>query len=423
MRGVRQAGRIAVAVLGCALAAGAGATVRKGPMPPGSGHARNVARLLTIANATYDPMDPGRVPPDASRAVVGLKNELRDLVAESIASFPVDRVEPWAVRKRVADALATAGIELGVERPDDVEETNPWTVREVGIVRPPEHHDLLAALVTLDVPCAIDRSLYVFERGETSWSPVLTLDSGPYGSVFAAWELQYAISPPDVSGHWFVAAVAVHPWCSSTIGDKTFEIVRPGPDPASPDVLLRIRDSVRYTEPCEVDATRDTVTLRFTSSYALETTGREFIRHYRVEGTTVRRSGPLAQTPGFFIDEWLALPGSEAERWMAPRADPSVRAWHDVLEQPGDYRLDFEDPCGDGKTWEVGLSKWPPTCGDDAPEPPGPGLTNRVYFTVREVGDDYELVAVDSSPSPTCLRPTHACERPRPGDDETEEAP
>jgi len=64
-------------------------------------------------------------------------------------------------------------------------------------------------------------------------------ESNGYADISGAQgSFQFAISPPDNEGNWFVVAADVNPWCSSNWQQLRYKVLRPGEDPRHSQVLL-----------------------------------------------------------------------------------------------------------------------------------------------------------------------------------------
>lgn len=211
------------------------------------------------------------------------------------------------------------------------------------VVKQPEGHSRLMAITAgFSIECGRDAMLFVFALDNGAWHEVLRWQSKPYRTVAGAfWSFDYAISPPDVQGHWFVATKFVSPWCSSTWSSITYSVLRPWPNRRDPRALLAASDLMWWgggdlgtltAGPAEFD-------LRFHGgSIDLGVHNRLWIRHFRVVGNALRRVQPAADSPRDFVDEWIVSSWKDASAWSAPRGSGLLRRIHGRL-----HRLHYFD--------------------------------------------------------------------------------
>src|SRR5580698_4670374 len=113
------------------------------------------------------------VPEDASVLLTQFKHELRDLVAARLAGAAADQA-PEKLQESILNDRAAAGIELRADVPD-VTRTGPLPedaefgfIQKITIAKPAEHQDLIVAVVTLQIPCGSDWSLYIWQWQKTA---------------------------------------------------------------------------------------------------------------------------------------------------------------------------------------------------------------------------------------------------------------
>ena len=184
-----------------------------------------------------------RPPPRVKPLLAELRRDVRDLVSDTLAASPPASTDPTRVQTEILKRLQEAGVGLPGPLPD-----RKFGTVDITIERPSGHCDLLVAVTKLGVPCSLDNSLYVFGQDRGGWNLVLSLEAQDYSKRYKylrkrKWlplqgALTYAISPPDKAGNWFLVAASVAEWCKYDLRGLKFEVVRPGPSPTSPKILL-----------------------------------------------------------------------------------------------------------------------------------------------------------------------------------------
>jgi hypothetical protein len=142
------------------------------------------------------------------------------LIAETINAPGSQSQAAESLRGALWDELATRGVKVerlkdGPLNEDDRDNNSFGEVVDVQVQRPPGH-DLITVTTTLAIPCGNDTSLYVFQRKDNKWILALAQEANEYENISGAQgSFDYAISPADTKGNFFVVTVNVNPWCSS----------------------------------------------------------------------------------------------------------------------------------------------------------------------------------------------------------------
>jgi len=234
----------------------------------------------------------------------------------------------------------------------------------------------------------------VFAPVEKSWTEVVRWQSQPYKTVAGAFQaFNFGISPPDKSGHWYVVAHSIMPWCSSTWSSIRYAVLRPGEDPLKPRVLMSRSDSMWWGSDDfgKVVVSRDSFDLRFHShSVDSGVHNRVWIRHYAVSGDLVRRTQPVAVSPRDFVDEWIVSPWREASAWSSRKSLQQLRQVHGTLHKLEDHSgFDFDSvqKCsGTPSTVQVGVSH---------------ENDETFYFKIAGNGP-FQMKSISTSPDSTC---------------------
>jgi len=355
----------------------------------------------TVKELKAAPVDtevPGtEVPDEASPLLTQLKHELRDLITARLAGAARDAA-PAKLQESVRNDLKAGGMVLQSDVPE-IPRTGPLPedaefgfIQKITIEKPAKHEDLLVAVTTLQIPCGSDSSLYIFQWQKTGWNLILAQEANGYDRIDGAQgDFGYSISPPDVSGHWFVATANVDPWCTSMWRGIRYEILRAGSDAYEPNVLYTGKSGIYLEDDLfRLKTTSDTVSLSFVAEQRLDTEifFRKHLLNFRVSGDAVTRVEPLALHPEDFLDEWFQLPWTYASTSVEPAQEKQAHSWHEWKKTAAleFSRLRFVQPCGNEKPaqrWVVGID-W----GETNAEP------QSLYFEISGSGSTFRILNV-----------------------------
>lgn len=172
---------------------------------------KETVRRLRVIEIPEKDFSPTEVVPSARPLLKTLKHQLRDFILEVLTSSEDRPIDSDAVRDSLAKALEAEGITL------DADYSTYGSLADIRIEKPFPQRDLLVATVTLTLPCGLDTSLYVFERGITGWSLKLTHESNDYEEVNGGQEgLVWAMASTGDADKYVLALAHHSPWCSST---------------------------------------------------------------------------------------------------------------------------------------------------------------------------------------------------------------
>jgi hypothetical protein len=359
-------------------------------------------RELGVIGWSFD--GPGNnMAPEAQRLMPILKRQLREAITVAINGPEIAQAPAEDIRTRILDSLSEQGVELqesekGAETADEYLSRVLFVygkVRRIEVTRPAEHPDLLAVLITLEIPCGEDSALNIYARSGRRWELVLTKESGDYAQVNGALGgFQFAISPPDAAGKWFVTTADTTPWCTSNWQGIRFNVIRPSGDPSRPKVLLAGRETIYLgvDKVMKLVAARDGFQLMFLTSQELDSDllTRVEVEAYRVKGNSAERTAPLALEPADFIAEWVKLPWEKAAAWTRAADMKAAEEWHARLgameKTPSAWEegFDFVQPCpahDEFDRWQVGFRMGELEEGSQAP--------SELFFSITQEGDEF----------------------------------
>ncbi len=355
-----------------------------------------VARKTLLALPIGDGMQTD-VSPAGQQAIAAMKRQLDEFVSAyaRCASQSLDPEKAAAdLARLVPPAPAAIGAFVNGRR---VPEDAHYGYRvDFDVRRPTSQPTLLAIITKFQVECGEDTLLMIFADGGGGWNEVLHAQSKPYTTIADAWaSFDYAISPPDGSGHWYVLTKTVAPWCSSTWSEIRYTVLRPVPASADPKILLSRSDSIWWGSDDfgTVTADRNDFAVRFhAESIDTGVHNRVWVRHFRIDDNGIRRIPPVALSPRDFVDEWIISSWDEAIGWSAVdaglakmHAKLSDRKFHDS------FNFDSAIKCGGAATrFQIAVKS-------DATD-------EKFYFLVS--GDfDFRMDAVSPAPNPSCGGP------------------
>jgi len=321
-----------------------------------------------------------------------MKSELRTLFWRTLNEHAA--VSPENLRTFLLADLKSAGLEVFAERrsesnynPDAAEFGN---VNDVKVQQPAKHADLLVIDASLSVPCGDDHSLTVFQLAGGAWRPLLVADANGYEEVSGAQgSLEYAISPADSDGNWFLVTANITPWCSSNWQGLHYRVLRSGASPETPRVLLKEERGVYIgvDEPFRLKITSRSFEIHNVESQGLDANllTRVHVQKYQVTGDKVTRVPPFALLPEDFLDEWFDMKWEEAARWTSDPAKSALEHRHERFSESKHDRdfcteFNFVQACPDEgieARWQIGLTL-EGSSEKDLPE----DVPEELYFTI-----------------------------------------
>jgi hypothetical protein len=328
-----------------------------------SPHAQEAVRIIrelrAIGLPTFDAGDLGP-PAKVPGLLRKLNSQLRELITETLNDHSRHSGD---LQTDIIARLQAAGWE---EIPE-----HKWNaygeIRQIGYGFGGDRNAGLFVVSTqLWIPCGSsdpDTAIYVFQRSGSDWRLVLSADADFESTGELKTGMQYQLAPPDAKGNWYLAIAHSPPACGPTPSSFRYRILRPGPSPDAPQVLVNHSESLNFNfEPAfRLEAEADWFAVTRGKDRRLDGEPGIFIDRYGIDGDRMTRLQPLALTPGDFLDEWIQLDWSEAERWSHPSADANLSKWHSMLKQiaNGSTEMRLMQPCREhpdaDKSWLIGL--------------------------------------------------------------------
>jgi hypothetical protein len=247
------------------------------------------------------------------------------------------------------------------------------------------HPELIAVRTTIDVPCGGDNSLYLFRRDGDAWRLIFARESGAYRSFAGALDMfDYAVSPSDANGRFFVVTANVVPSCNGLWHLLRYDVRRvKEDDPYGARVLFSASHSIHLDDAYELEAGEEDFSIRWRAEQSLDLGlhARDYVRHYAVCADRVERIEPFALTPEAFVDEWAEMPWEEASRFGG------LRSAHEVLNRRRFVWSSFDAVTRDDDgAWIVPLQL------ERKPK------NERMTFTLRQYGEAFRIESIARGP-------------------------
>ena len=248
------------------------------------------------------------IPYEAQPQLTALKHHLLDLIVEILGSEGAD-VSAQEIEARAIVDLRHLGIAVKEQGCFLVDENyvdkgyDYGQIHSITVTRPRPCFNLIAVTTTIGVCCGEDTSLYLFKREGPKWKLVLADEVNDYQSVSDARStFEFGVTRPDDTGRFVVVATSVNPWCTSNWQRITYRVLRPGPAPYEPRVVLDRTEIIWLGDepPYTLDVRDDRFTLSFFDERCMDllsrgeevsidgTKGMRIIK-YSVEGDSIRR--------------------------------------------------------------------------------------------------------------------------------------
>ncbi len=150
---------------------------------------------------------------------------------------------------------------------------------------------LLGVTARFGIPCGGDTLLMLFQIRGDDWDEILRVQSGPYRDLADAYQdFDYAISPADDSGGWFLVEKHLPTICISVSAAITYSVLRMGPAPSRPRHLFSGHDPIYWGGEdygrLTVDA--DGFEIRFHDDGGDRAEPVEVVRAFTVSGNSVK---------------------------------------------------------------------------------------------------------------------------------------
>lgn len=349
-------------------------------------------------------------PRGAVPALTEVKRELRDWAEAYLARLP-EAGDEKALTQQLNAELARARLlcDAACQRAD-----GSWN--GIGFVGRLELHrdrqeQTLVLTTALGIQCGYDESAYAYRWHEGRWRRFWSAEQDIEGDDYTPRHISRVhVSPTSDGQARLILALGYETWCSSAWSRVHFDLWRVDVGTGRDQRLLSgsHRAHVGRAPPIEGHLLDDDVILMFTDASIDPTMSfYDKVRHYVVQGSTVRRAEPVALGPRAFVEEWLYARWQNAAAWTTTPAPSALSELHARLTGEfvtGAYLEDEPQHCRDQiDLWQIGLKIWrsPRVQEAEAEE-------EDVYFLVRW-RPPYRFQMIDAAKTPRA-----DCEEPDP---------
>lgn len=368
-----------------------------------------LARFGAVPTDPQDTRDLSVVVPEAFEKLRVEKRAVRDLV-RAVLDSESPNASSEQLRRAVLDALTNVGLQVSGDSTSENPATQLFGRINVQVERVLGHRNLVAAKVETGIPCGFDGALYLFERGSTDWSPVLSVEAPAFSRIGDAYgALDYVISPAN-RGEWYVLVASTTPACDSSWQGLRYSILRKGSDAEHPRALLQVDTGLYegWDEFWKLKADADTAQVAWPHQFKLDGAIliRAHVARYRITNDSAIRIPPVAFYPEDFVDEWAQLPWEQAKEWTAPEALAEAEPLHPWLNK-ADFptTIEFIQACPIPEHWQIGF-----VVEASATQPPP---VPHLYVDVSKDGDVFRMDRIAADRAPGCPGSDYPPQRPQ----------
>lgn len=287
------------------------------------------------------------IPKLARPLLTSLKHQL---IQEIITTLNSD-IALGSDNKRLNSMLVASLRKKGIQM-------NEWESSPYGIIYEPnveklkDHAGYLVVTTTLPVICGDDSSVYLLKRKGMQWEIILSVESNNYDEIDKAkGALEYAVSPPNNKGEFFLVIADINPWCTSNWQGIRYSVFQIPLEPHVPKMILNKKEIIYIGEERLFDLTahQNYFDLEFSGSSADLGGGRQHTIRYKIDNGIAVRIPPFARNPRDFLEEWAELPWPEASKWSA--SGSSNHYWHSQLSKISFWDYDPDWKCPNTNEW------------------------------------------------------------------------
>lgn len=273
--------------------------------------------------------------PATQKEILAFKNAL----ANTVTAYLRCKVEPAVNLKTMETELLSAWVnqpEPGRTPPED-NDTDGRYGRDLEITanHPGTEPQLLAVTITFGIPCGEDSMLLIYEHQAGKWQQAVRWQSQDYSQISDSFGdfFQFVVLPTNQPGQWVVATAHGTSWCSSRWSAFALDLVQPKRDGSPQRTLEHIEDGyVRFEKEVIFKYRPDGFEFRVEKGMRdMDIMTRTGIFRFRLVNDRLERLQPIAMNGRDFVDEWLQVKWSDAQRWSNLSSLASLEKEHSRL--------------------------------------------------------------------------------------------
>jgi hypothetical protein len=388
--------------------------------------ARTLALEKELKQTKVDAMDV-TVSPAAAERITQLKDAL-SRTSDAALACAKPSVDPNELQKSLARLLHANAPEPAISAVNSNDNRRSDEVLgvygndlQVQVTRPTSVAGIIEIQYSTSIACGQDSMLLVYAIHGGTWTEELRWQSPPLKGISDAFgDFLLTAFLPGLSAlgggdtKWRVAVAHGTSWCTSRFSHFRIDLLAPGHDPASPEILWNTaRGYSRFTFDPWLKSSGNTFELRLNDDcmmlFSDNCFERRVIYRYSIDGDDhVRRVGPIAINARGFVEEWLSAPWSESMVLSVVEAAPELQKVHDQffeLPKPSDdhflsHSLGPVRACAVPGTFQVQINSKVEKIDPRKPEKLTP--LPSYYFHLREGKDGYMMLSAPTEPDPTC---------------------
>ena len=328
--------------------------------------------------------------PTATPEVTVAKHQLRDWIESRLTKFPANGDELTLA------ADLHAGLRDAQLFCDDDSECLPTAMGfldEIQVNRE-KNFLIIQTAVGVGIWCGYDYSAYVYEWAGNGWRRIFENEQDDYTKGKYLPQILHAIhiATAESDGSRLIMTLGSRTGCVSAFKPVYYRVWRLSADRRATKLLLDGTDLMNDESepPVEGSVKPDDVLVEFARGGTGYGSPHKAVRHYHVQGDSVKQIEPIAPPPRDFVEEWLSAPWEQS---IARSDSPSLQEWHAKVHRE-DGQGDFPDPamrCARSEElWQIGTHL------HEGPE---------TYYLVRWIRPfRFSMAGVSDHPDPDCTR-------------------
>jgi hypothetical protein len=284
----------------------------------------------TPAGHAGKPIDFGG-PRGATPALTVVKHALRDWVEARMVGLAQDGDLSELERGLNAD-LRKVGAICGRWQSDG---TCPeWTLLGyLGDLKIQRAQGFLVVETGVGIECGFDESAYLYAWSDEGWRRVWQNEQNTYTEKEYQPQkiLSVMVSPWNRANDFLILTLGRQTWCQSNLHEIYWRAYRLGPDPLAPALVNGSEFAwIGDERVFHGSVSANDVLVQF--QQANPDSSQPAVRHYRIEGGTVKRIDPLALSPQAFVVEWMDTPWKESAHWAEDPNRGTLLDFHDKFK-------------------------------------------------------------------------------------------